>query len=148
MNTEQKTFTSNMKAHVLRLLPGEDLYIKLKEYLYTNNIKAAFIMTCVGSLRQIHLRTAAGSEVTRYIKEEKFYEIVSLVGCVSVDRCHVHIGLSENNGNAIGGHLMSEGNIVYTTAEIVLSELPELTFSEQICEKSGWPELVIENKLN
>jgi predicted DNA-binding protein with PD1-like motif len=139
-------FTSSIKAHVLRLLPGDDLYVELKRYLETHNIRAAFIMTCVGSLKQIHIRTAAGSEETRYIKSENFYEIVSLVGCISIGRCHVHIGLSENNGNAIGGHLMSEGNLIFTTAEIVLAELPHLTFSEQICNKSGWPELVIENK--
>ena len=39
---------------------------------------------------------------------------------MSVERCHVHICLSDKEGNTIGGHLMPENNIVYTTAELVL----------------------------
>ena len=139
--------SSPIIAHVIRLLPDQDLYIEIKNYLINNNINAAFIMTCVGSLKKIHIRTAAGSEETRYIISDKYYEITSLVGCVSIDRTHIHITLSQNDGAAIGGHLMSSGNIVYTTAEIVLGVLPDLKFTQEQCDKSGWPELVI-NKLN
>ena len=78
--------------------------------------------------------------------KEKF-EIVSLVGCISIERCHVHICLSDKNGKTIGGHLLDEGNIIFTTGEIVLGVLPELKFSEKQCDLSGWPELIVEKNI-
>lgn len=135
--------TSLMKAYVFRLEPGSDLYISLKEYLKTNNIRAACILTCVGSLRKIHLRTATGAS---YLKKEDFFEITSLVGCVSTQRNHIHITLADSEGKTIGGHLIEEGNIVYTTAEIVLGVFDQLEFQTFQCEKSGWPELKIIQK--
>ena len=143
-STKVQAFSSSMTAHVLRLVPGMDLYIELISYLKFKNIKAACIISCVGSLKQIHIRTATGSN---YIQMEDHFEIVSLVGSVSVDRCHVHIGLSHKEGKTIGGHLMREGNIVFTTAELVIGEFNELVFSEEHCELSGWPELKISEKI-
>jgi predicted DNA-binding protein with PD1-like motif len=134
--------TSNIIAHVIRLEPGQDLFPEMKNYLSKHSINAAFIMTCVGSLKKIHLRTAAGGGETKYLIEEKCYEIVSLVGCISLERCHVHVGLSDHEGNGFGGHLMDSGNIIFTTAEIVIGVLPQLHFEQVHCDKSGWPELV------
>lgn len=157
----KNAFSSDIKAHVIRFLPDEDLYQGIKKYLKENNIKAAFIMTCVGSLKRIHLRLAKkDGEKEGYLKiddehytedmrfwksEVNKYEITSLVGCVSVERCHLHIALSDYKGNLIGGHLMDQGNLIYTTAEVVLGVLPQLEFSTFQCEKSGWPELGINN---
>lgn len=142
---EISSFSSTMKAYIFRLLPGQDLYPCLNAYIKENNIEAACILTCVGSLRQIHIRTAAGPK-ERFIKKEQFYEITSLTGCVSKERNHLHISLGDNEGNGFGGHLMQEGNIVYTTAEIVLGVFEQLRFEAEICDKSGWDELVIKNK--
>ena len=133
-------YYSNIKAHALRLLPEMDLYQEIINYLNTNNIRAACILSCVGSLKKINIRTATGFN---FIEREECYEIVSLVGSISCDRCHVHICLSDKEGKTLGGHLMRDGNIVFTTAEIVIGELSNLEFSEEKCEKSGWPELKI-----
>jgi len=135
---------SNMLAHVFRLLPEMDLYSELTNYIKTNKIKAACVLSCVGSLKEINIRLASGK--TFLTKKENF-EIVSLVGCISEERTHIHISLSDNKGNAFGGHLMPENNLVYTTAEIVIGEFPDLVFHEEPCVKSTWPELAIENKL-
>jgi len=146
METSVKGYISNIKAHVIRLLPDMDLYQELIKYLKNNCIKAACIVSCVGSLKKINLRTATGYN---FIKREEFFEIVSLTGSISCDRCHLHICLSDKNGKTIGGHLMRDENIVFTTAEIVLGEFPNLIFSEEMCDKSGWPELKInENDIN
>ena len=52
-------------------------------------------MTCVGSLRKAALRLADRDETTLY--EGKF-EIVSLVGTLSVDGPHLHIALAVARG--------------------------------------------------
>jgi predicted DNA-binding protein with PD1-like motif len=100
-------------------------------------------MTCVGSLKKINIRLASG---LTFLTLEKNHEIVSLVGNISMEREHVHIGLSDEKGLAFGGHLL-DGNLVYTTAEIVLGVLPQLKYSKAKCEKSGWEELIV-SKIN
>lgn len=135
-----KVYTSSMVAHVFRLLPDSDLYGEIISYLKKNNIKAACIISCVGSLKKINLRTATGND---FLQIQDNFEIVSLVGSVSMERCHIHISLSDKDGKAFGGHLMRQGNIVFTTAEIVLGVFEQLNFSEEFCNKSGWPELSI-----
>ena len=134
------TNTSYIKAHVLRLKPDQDLYKELADYITKNKIKAAFILSCVGSLKEINIRLASGKT---FLSKKENFEIVSLVGCISLQRTHLHISLSDYQGNAIGGHLLDQNNFIFTTAEIVLGELPQLEFTEEKCELSGWPELKV-----
>ena len=57
---------SNMTAHsgsavkvfALRLAPGEDIVESLKSLVTKENLKAAFIMTCVGSVTKAKIRLA------------------------------------------------------------------------------------------
>jgi len=143
MDISKTSFISSMKAHVFRLKPNDDLYQSLMSHIKEHNIQAACILTCVGSLKKIHIKTATSKN---YLKKDQCFEITSLTGCVSEKRNHIHISLSDDEGVAIGGHLMPEGNIVYTTAEIVLGVFNDLEFDEFACEKSGWPELKITQK--
>ncbi len=136
-------YKSNINVHVLRLLPDMDLYQELIKYINKNKLKAACILSCVGSLKELNIRLASGNT---FINKKENYEIISLVGCISQKRNHVHISISNDKGEAFGGHLMPNNNFVYTTAEIVIGELPELIFYEEKCEKSTWPELVIDYK--
>ncbi len=76
----------------------------------------------------------------------KKFEIVSLVGTLSDKKCHLHISLSDGNGKVIGGHL-KKGCTIYTTAEIVIGELPGLELTRETDESTGFVELVV-NKLN
>ena len=50
-------FKSDLKAHVIRLLPDTDLFEEIKLYINRNKINAATILTCVGSLKKINIRT-------------------------------------------------------------------------------------------
>ena len=57
-------------------------------------------------------------------------EIVSLVGFVSCNiRFHLHISISDSERNTKGGHLKDK-NIMCTTAEIIIGELPKSSFSK------------------
>ena len=119
---------------VIRLKPGQEIRSELESL----SLKAGAIITCVGSLKSAKLRMADSSTI-RELQEE--LEIVSLVGTLSPDGCHIHISLADKEGNVIGGHL-KEG-IVYTTAEIVLAEL-DTVFFRKLDPETGYKELFIE----
>ncbi len=134
-----------MKTHAFRLKPGEDLRSSIEGYTKKNNIKAGVILTCVGSLKQATIRMANASTLEKnkqILSFNKKFEIVSLVGTLSDKKCHLHISLSDGNGKVIGGHL-KKGCIIYTTAEIVIGELPELEFTRETDESTGFVELVV-----
>lgn len=127
-----------MKTYVIRLKPGQDLKEELKNIVVSENIKAGFILTCVGSLKKAKLRLAE-ENIEKF--DEKF-EIVSLVGTLSQDGIHIHISLADKNGKVIGGHL-KEDCIIHTTAEIVIGECEDCTFSRELDKNTGFKELEI-----
>ena len=55
---------------------------------------------------------------------------------------HLHASVSNTKGETFGGHLAS-GNIIYTTAEIVIAELEDVTFTREQDPDSGYKELVV-----
>jgi predicted DNA-binding protein with PD1-like motif len=128
-----------MKIHAFRLTPGQDLKSEIVNYVREHQIKAGAIMTCVGSLSRAVIRMA-DEKITKTF-EQKF-EIVSLVGTLSQDGCHLHISLSDKESNVIGGHL-KEGSLVYSTAEIILTEFNDLVFNRIDDPETGFKELNI-----
>lgn len=131
-----------MKTVAFRLHPGQDLKKELVSFTKENNIQAGFILTSVGSLKRATLRLANENIVKDF--EQKF-EIVSLVGTLCEDGVHVHISLSDDAGNVIGGHLMEEC-LIYTTAEIIIGEVEDVVFSRKSDAVTGFRELVVEKK--
>jgi len=132
-------FVSNIKAETIRLKPGEDLKVKLDEYVKERHIQAAFILTCAGSLQQVTLPYAnlTGTDTLT----EKF-EIISLTGTLAQSGSHLHVAISDSTGKTIGGHL-TKGSIIYTTAEIVIEILSGVTFERETDDTFGYKELVI-----
>ncbi len=128
-----------METYTFRLLPGQDLNKSINDFVYNQRISAGCILTCVGSLTQAVIRYANKPEATLV---EGHFEIVSLVGTVAAGGSHLHLSISDGHGKMLGGHLM-DGCLVYTTAEIVLASFPELVYRREMCEKSGYPELVV-----
>lgn len=131
-----------MTILALRLSPGQDLKKELDAFAREKSLQAGFIITCVGSLRRAVLRPADQKEPL--IREQKF-EIVSLTGTLSPDGSHLHIALSDSRGATIGGHLL-EGNLIYTTAEIVVGEAEGLTFRREVDAETGYRELRVEKR--
>lgn len=125
----------------LRLPPGEDLKRELQRFVHTQNIRAGCIVTCVGSLQQAALRFAGREETT--VRDGPF-EIVSLTGTLGTGGLHLHIALADENGGVTGGHVM-DGCLVYTTAEIVIAELPDVEFLREHDPATGYSELVVRN---
>jgi predicted DNA-binding protein with PD1-like motif len=134
---------ASMKTHVIRLTPGQDLKREIDSLVAREKIEAGWIVTCVGSLTKYNLRFANQPDGTN---KEGYFEIVSLVGTVSVNGSHVHLSVSDSLGATTGGHLL-KGCIVYTTAEIVIQQSPELIFKREVDGSTPWSELqVIEKK--
>ena len=127
------------KIHALRLRPGDDLKKSLAAFAKDNNIEDGYIITCVGSLTACHLRYAGQTEGVNIAGK---FEMLSLSGTLSVHGIHLHIALADATGVAIGGHLL-DGNIIYTTAEIVIGEATELRFTRAVDAATGYGELVV-----
>jgi uncharacterized protein len=132
--------TQNVLVHAFRLKPGQDLRKEIEAYVKENNIAAGWITTCVGSLTNYNIRFANqqnGNTGTGH------FEIVSLVGTVSTNGSHIHVSVSDSTGNTIGGHLL-QGNVVYTTAEIVIQSSPNFIFKREKDGSTPWEELQVE----
>lgn len=128
------------KLHTIRLRPGDDVKIKLEEYVKEKNLQAVSLVTAVGSLTQYNLRFANQTNTTT---KTGHFEVVSLVGLIGQDNSHLHLSLADEKGATFGGH-MKEGNIVYTTLEITLVEDRSKKF-ERVEDKdgSGYKELKV-----
>ncbi len=129
----------DLKIHAFRLKPGDDLRAGIVAFVKQENIQAGWVMTCVGSLVQTHLRFANQPIGT---KSNGHFEIVSLTGTVSVNGSHLHLSVSDSLGQTTGGHLLNE-NLVYTTAEIVLGESRRHVFTREKDGTTAWEELQV-----
>mgnify|MGYP003558222959 FL=1 len=136
---------SSIQVNAFRLKPGEDLRQEIEKLVNEKQIKAGWISCCVGSLTQYNIRFANEPHNS---KGNGYFEIVSLNGMVSINGSHLHMSISDNIGKTIGGHL-AEGNIIYTTAEIVILSSNQLEFKREKDGSTEWEELqVIEIKGN
>mmetsp|Transcript_19180 Transcript_19180/g.22097 ORF Transcript_19180/g.22097 Transcript_19180/m.22097 type:complete len:199 (-) Transcript_19180:415-1011(-) len=145
-------------AHAFRLRPGDPLMSSLKdasEILFARMdpsvSSSAFILTAVGSLRDVTLRLAnadansvggkggGGNDIRRWTER---FEIVSLVGTFARGGgVHIHASLSDAKGHTIGGHLI-EGTI-FTTCEVVMGTAKGVSFSRELDEDTGFKELKV-----
>jgi uncharacterized protein len=123
----------------LRLKPGQDLKRELQRLCEDRHLKAACILTCVGSLTQMNLRLANQHDSAAF---EGPLEIVSLVGTLSNNGCHLHLSASDSQGRTTGGHLV-EGCLIYTTAEISIGIFGQSEFRREMDSTTGSKELKV-----
>ncbi|MBW4568125.1 MAG: DNA-binding protein [Tolypothrix carrinoi HA7290-LM1] len=128
-----------MKIFPLRLKPDQDLRQNLKNFANQENIKAGFILSAIGSLKQAKIRFA--NQSNSILLTDKF-EIISLNGTIATSGVHLHIAISDKQGKTIGGHLDNEC-IIYTTAEIIIGTTEQFIFNRTIDEQTGYKELEI-----
>lgn len=132
-----------MKTFAFRLKPGTDIKKEIEAFATLNGLKAAFVVTCVGGLRQVTMRMAGATPEAQDIQTiTEDLEIVSLVGTTGTNGSHFHIAVSDKDGKVLGGHLKG-GAIVHPTAEIVLGEMEDATFIREMDDETGFKELVV-----
>ena len=129
-----------MRCHCVRLHRGEDLLLSIRQLAQQAGIRAGVVLSGVGCISRGRVRDAGGVNL-QDIPEH--CEIVSLNGTVSAARCHLHIALSREDLSTIGGHL-TEGCIINTTCELVIAELPGLSFGVEQDAETGYDELIFE----
>ncbi|PSN17656.1 DUF296 domain-containing protein [filamentous cyanobacterium CCP5] len=127
-------------VYALRLTPGQDLRTALATFAQSHQLQAGVILTAVGSLQQAALRFAGADAATVLAGP---FEIVSLVGTLSVHGLHLHGAVSGPTGETIGGHIMA-GCRVHTTVELAIADLPNYRFKREIDPATGYRELVID----
>lgn len=131
-------------VHAVRLEPGQEIKSALLEFVRSRGLRAAFVMTCVGSVTSATLRlaNATASNRNEIVTIDKRCEIVSLVGTFDAEGgCHLHASLSDEAGVTVGGHVMEM--TVFTTAELVLGEATGLVFGRTMDDRTGFPELSV-----
>jgi uncharacterized protein len=122
----------------LRLPPGVDLRGALAAALRQAGTDSAFVVCGIGSLTGARLRYA-GEFVEATIAGP--LEIVSLSGSLTRSGPHLHMSVSDASGRVCGGHV-GLGNLVRTTAEILLALLPEGALDREHDATTGFSELV------
>lgn len=133
---------SPTQVYAFRLKPGEDLKKSIQQFAEKQKITAGWISTGVGSLTHYNIRFANQAEAS---SGQGHFEIVSLTGTVSINGSHLHLSVSDTTGRTIGGHL-ADGNLVYTTAEIVITASRQLEFTRPVDPSTGWKELEVKEK--
>lgn len=131
-----------MQNYTFRLSPGRDLFDSIQAFVHEKQVEAGCILSGVGSLMRARLRLANREGDSDFTGP---FEIVSITGTLSVHGSHLHISISDGNGQTIGGHLES-GCQIYTTAEIVIAVFQDITYRREFAEDSGYEELVVHQK--
>ena len=123
-----------------RLHRGEDLLASIRRICREHHIAAGVILSGVGCLSRAVLRDADGVTCRTV---EAHCEILSLMGTVSEERCHLHIALSRQELGAFGGHL-KEGCIINTTCELVIGVLDGWQYGVEQDDMTGYDEIILE----
>lgn len=142
LNNDKNSSSSVMIAHSFRLKPGTDLLEGIEAYVKEHKLRAAVVISVVGSVKKAKIRFSDAKEATEIPGP---FEIVSLVGTSGFGNeggRHFHIAVSDRTGKTMGGHLV-EGCPIYTTAEVVLGELKDLEFARKVDPETTYKELVI-----
>lgn len=130
-----------MRQITFRLKPGQLLKEEIEQAARDKEVRAGVLLSIVGGLKNAKLRMA-GSKPENQVRKELDgpFEIVAGTGTISKDGCHIHIALSDRQGNVIGGHL-KDGCVVEFTAEIVIGVFDDIVYRRKLDKKTGFQEL-------
>ncbi|MGV1720898.1 PPC domain-containing DNA-binding protein [Vibrio furnissii] len=131
-----------VKVRATRLTQGADLKQSIMALVQAHGITAGSIASCVGCLSHLNIRLA---DSTSTLSLQAPFEIVSLMGTLTPHHLHLHIAVADSQGKVLGGHLL-DGNLVNTTAELIVHDYPDLAFDREYDARTGFTELTIHPK--
>ncbi|MDH7477817.1 MAG: DUF296 domain-containing protein [Candidatus Bathyarchaeota archaeon] len=122
-----------------RLFEGEDLAEAIKKRVIESGIKAGFFLL-IGTLKDAVLGYYKSGQY-KAIRLEGPLEITSCIGNIAVDEngeliIHAHVVVSDEKGEAFGGHLMKDSH-VGATAELVIVEAEGVNLQRAFDDKTG-----------
>ena len=123
----------------IRLSPGADIRRALEEAVRSQATDSAFVISGIGSLTEAKIRYAG--EPTDFTIAGPL-EILSLSGSLTSSGAHLHMAVSDALGRVYGGHA-GYGNLIRTTAEILLALLPDGELTREHDAVTGFKELVV-----
>lgn len=112
---------------VLRLDPGEDVLLSLREAVNEQKIRNAAVLSGVGSLDRYHFHVVQTTNMppgNTFVHGEGPFDILTITGLIVDGEVHAHITFS-NTELAMGGHL-EEGCRVLTFAVVLMAEALEV----------------------
>ncbi len=123
---------------VYRLSKDEDLLVGIQERMSRAGVKAGFLMV-IGALKSAVFGLYHAGEY-KHITADGPLEIAACMGNVAVNGAtevviHAHIVVSNEKGEALGGHLM-KGCIVDPTAELIVVEALDINLVRAYDEKT------------
>lgn len=124
-----------MKELAFRLKNGDDFRKSIE--IVCNQYNTCVILSAVGSLKEVKIRLAKAKD---YYEKIDDYEIVSITGTVSNGKSHIHVSLSNEKGDVIGGHL-EYGCKINTTCELVIGILQEYESIRKFNDNTGFDEI-------
>ncbi len=124
----------------IRLEPGADFRRALERKAGELPNQSAFVVAGIGSLSSVSIRLAAAEQETRLSGP---FELISLSGTLSADGAHLHMVIASESGQVMGGHV-GYGNLIRTTAELLLVALEGWTLSRAHDAVTGYQELQVQ----
>ena len=112
------------KLHILRVDPGEDVLLAVRQFLAESGLRQAVVTGGYGTLAAYSLHWVMHNHIPTnnlFRKGEGGIEILAMNGLVVDGKPHIHVALSNPEG-AFGGHL-EEGCIAYVLCEIFFAEV-------------------------
>ena len=122
--------TNITRIVMVRINPGDDILLGLREAVKQHAIRNAVILTGFGSVRHSHFHVVMSNELPpaeSYPKSIQPLDIVAIGGMIIDGRVHAHIDFSDER-NGFGGHL-EEGCLALTFTVVALADLGEVTLS-------------------
>lgn len=147
-------FLEEVKANRLflaRLMPGEEVFSRLKEIAVKERVERAAILSAIGSFEDVvfrnlqdHIALPIQMEKTIEFSLHGPFEVLSLEGNLfplqGQSFLHLHCLLSDPKGQVTGGHLFSAR--AFSTLEILLVELGGSSVVKEKSEVTGLNELL------
>ena len=123
--------TEMKRVVMIRINPGDDILLGMREAVKEHGIKNGLILTGFGSARYSHFHVVMSNELPpaeAYPKSIQPLDICSFNGFIIDGRVHCHIDFSDER-NGFGGHL-EEGCLALTFANLAIAELDDVKISD------------------
>jgi len=127
----------------VRLTPGLDLRRALAAVAAQQTTGSVFVVAGIGSLDAANLRYAGDATETMIAGP---LEILNVSGTLCPSGAHLHMTVSDAAGRVYGGHV-GHGNVIRTTAEILLAVLQEWSLTREHDAATGFDELLVSPRL-
>jgi predicted DNA-binding protein with PD1-like motif len=122
--------TEIRRVIMVRINPGDDILLGLRQAVAEHAIRNAAILTGFGSVRHSHFHVVMSNDLPpaeSYPKSPQPLDVVGIGGLIIDGRVHAHIDFSDER-NGFGGHI-EEGCIALTFIVLALADLGDVNIS-------------------